>query len=111
MKPHAFPSPATGRDYQSRREAQGDIISRPSGEIRTSLEIDDFRGAYYRGNAGRSARGNTALCRTLQFWVSRPKLRLMIGHFGSFWTRWPQAEPVIHTALRNLPSKDERLPK
>lgn len=111
---HAAYIAATNAIIKAGVKLKGDImLSATSGEIEAS-QIDDFQGAYYRGNGTGAAHAAAhGIVPDFAILGEPTELRLMIGHFGSFWTKiTATGGTVIHTAFtRNLPNKIEQLPK
>ena len=80
---------------------KGDImLSATSGEIECN-QIDDFQGSYYRGNgAGASHAASHGIVPDFAILGEPTELNLMIGHFGSFWTKVTiGGGTVMHTAF------------
>lgn len=93
---------------------KGDILlSATSGEIEAS-QVDDFQGAYYRGNgAGAAHAASHGIVPDFAILGEPTGLKLMLGHFGSFWSKITlSGGTVIHTAYtRDLANKIEQLPR
>jgi acetylornithine deacetylase/succinyl-diaminopimelate desuccinylase-like protein len=98
---------------------KGDILlSATSGEIEAS-QVDDFSGSYYRGNgAGAAYAASHGIVPDFAILGEPTELNLMIGHFGSFWTKISiTGGTVIHTAytrdvnnvIENIPTVLSRL--
>ncbi|MCC6474547.1 MAG: peptidase dimerization domain-containing protein [Burkholderiales bacterium] len=92
---------------------RGDImLSATSGEIEAS-QVDEFQGAYYRGNgAGAAHAASHGIVPDFAILGEPTEFKLMLGHFGSFWSKISlTGGTVIHTAhTRGLPNKIEQLP-
>jgi acetylornithine deacetylase len=94
-------------------ELKGDILlSATSGEIEAA-QVDDYVGSYYRGNgAGASYAASHGIVPDFAILGEPTELNLMIGHFGSFWTKITiTGGTVIHTAYtREINNVLEHIP-
>lgn len=92
---------------------RGDImLSATSGEIEAS-QVDEFQGAFYRGNGtGAAHAASHGIVPDFAILGEPTEFKLMLGHFGSFWSKITlTGGTVIHTAhTRGLPNKIEQLP-
>jgi len=90
----------------------GDVmLSATSGEIEAS-QVDEFQGAFYRGNgAGAAHAASHGIVPDFAVLGEPTGLKLMLGHFGSFWSKiTATGGTVIHSAYtRDLPNKIEQL--
>jgi acetylornithine deacetylase len=92
---------------------RGDImLSATAGEIEAS-QVDQFQGAFYRGNGtGAAHAASHGIIPDFAILGEPTALKLMLGHFGSLWSKITlSGGTVIHTAYtRDLPNKIEQLP-
>ncbi|WP_229768235.1 M20 family metallopeptidase [Sulfodiicoccus acidiphilus] len=98
----------------SGRRLRGDlVISATSGEIESS-QVDEFVGREYRGyGTGARYASSHGLLSDFVVLGEPTGLKIMIGHFGSFWVKLSlTGGTVIHTAWsRDVENKIEQLPK
>src|SRR6267154_1890484 len=110
---HAAYMAATAALIKAGVELRGDILlSATAGEIEAS-QVDDYQGAFYRGNgAGAAHAASHGIVPDFAILGEPTGLKLMLGHFGSFWSKITlSGGTVIHTAYtRGLPNKIEQLP-
>jgi acetylornithine deacetylase/succinyl-diaminopimelate desuccinylase-like protein len=110
---HAAYMAATAALIKAGVELRGDILlSATAGEIEAS-QVDDYQGAFYRGNgAGAAHAASHGIVPDFAILGEPTGLKLMLGHFGSFWSKITlTGGTVIHTAYtRGLPNKIEQLP-
>lgn len=111
---HAAYMAAVNAIIKSGVKLKGDILlSATAGEIEAT-QVDDFVGPLYRGyGAGAAYAAAHGIVPDFAVLGEPTALKLMIGHFGSFWTKiTATGGTVIHTAYtRDLPNKIEQMPK
>jgi acetylornithine deacetylase/succinyl-diaminopimelate desuccinylase-like protein len=92
---------------------RGDImLSATCGEIEAS-QVDEYQGAFYRGNGtGAAHAASHGIVPDFAILGEPTCFKLMLGHFGSLWSKITlTGGTVIHTAYtRGLPNKIEQLP-
>ena len=92
---------------------KGDVmLTATSGEIEAS-QVDDFQGAFYRGNGvGAAHAASHGIVPDFAVLGEPTELRLMIGHFGSHWTKISlRGGTVIHSAYtRDVENVIEKMP-
>lgn len=93
---------------------KGDImLTATVGEIEAS-QVDEYVGKFYRGYGYGAAYAAThGIVPDFAILGEPTGLKLMIGHFGSFWAKiTAMGGTVVHTAWsRDVPNKIEQIPK
>ena len=104
---------ATNAIMKAGVKLKGDImLSATCGEIECA-QVDDFQGAFFRGGgSGASHAASHGIVPDFAVLGEPTELNLMIGHFGSFWTKVSVGGgTVIHTAFtRGIDNVIEKMP-
>lgn len=111
---HAAYMGAVKAIIESDVKLRGDImLTATVGEIE-GTQVDDYRGKAYRGYGyGASYAASHGVVSDFAILGEPTGLKLMIGHFGSFWAKiTATGGTVIHTAWsRDVPNKIEQFAK
>lgn len=110
---HATYMAAVTAIIKSGVKLRGDImLSATCGEIEAS-PVDEYQGAYYRGNGtGAAHAASHGIIPDFAILGEPTCFKLMLGHFGSLWSKLTlTGGTVIHTAYtRGAANKIEQLP-
>lgn len=110
---HATYIAAVSAIIKSGVKLRGDImLSATSGEIEAS-QVDEYQGAYYRGNGtGAAHAASHGIVPDFAILGEPTCFKLMLGHFGSLWSKITlTGGTVIHSAYtRGMANKIEQLP-
>ncbi len=110
---HAAYLAAVGAIAKSGAKLCGDImLSATVGEIEAS-QVDEYQGAFYRGNGiGAAHAASHGIVPDFAILGEPTGLKLMLGHFGSCWSKLTlRGGDIIHSAYtRGRANKIEQLP-